>query len=164
MALLNSIVITVVFILVYNGKLLFSLIGLFLTAILLIGTIYMFVKRDQYYIYFCYGLTLCGVINTFFPILINVFFLIILIPQGIYIYSIIDYNIFNESLTYRSAYSTHLLTGISPDTMNLPKKTQTQKLEESQTKKIEKKFKFNSIAIVSFCCSIGIILSLIFSV
>jgi len=65
MAAINTIIIICIFALIRKTLVLLIIIGFILVSVLVIGTILTFIKRNHFYIYFCYGLTLCGVTGTF---------------------------------------------------------------------------------------------------
>ncbi|MFW9901825.1 MAG: hypothetical protein ACFFDY_11195 [Candidatus Thorarchaeota archaeon] len=160
MAVINTIVIILLFALIRNNITILVILGYILLAILVIGTVFTFIRRNPFYIYFCYGLTLCGVTGNLYLLPINGILWIISILQGFYIYRIIEFDIlYNLDLVKRSEYYI---------TMRKSKKQVSEEKHRAEViqkyrKSIERKFKFNSIAVISLLCSIGLFFTLIFS-
>ena len=166
MAILNSVIIIILFTLLRNSILLLTVFGLVFLSVLLLGTIVTFLKRNPYYVIFCYGLTLCGVFGNLLNFLENFYFGIIFIFQGLYIYGIIDYTILMDR------HFSDFYGGAEPsDNYIFPRKTQKQASEEKfrqalvekKRRKIESKFKFLPIALITIGCSFGLFLTLILS-
>ncbi len=160
MAAINTIVIIFIFALIRNGIIILVVLGLILLAVLVFGIILTFVKRNPFYIYFCYGLTLCGVLGNFLAFTTTAILWIVFILQGFYVYRLIDINLFLYS---RAAKSSKYYVTMKKSQKQVLEEKRREELLEKHRKSIEQKFKFNSIAVISLCCSIGLFLSLIFS-
>jgi hypothetical protein len=135
------------------------IIGFLLLTVLVVGTILTFIKRNPFYIYFCYGLTLCGVSANFIGFTTNALLWLVFILQGFYVYKIIEFTFFYQQAAERSKY--YVIRKKSQK--QITEEKHREELLEKHRKTIENKFKFNSIAVVSLCCSIGLFLTLIFS-
>lgn len=159
MAAINTIVIIFIFALIRNGVIALVILGLVLLAVLVIGTILAYVKRNPFYIYFCYGLTLCGVLGNFLGFTTNALLWIVFILQGFYVYRIIDFYILYD----RTVESSKYYATMKKSQKQIAEEKRKEEVLEKHRKSIEKKFKFNSIAVISLCCSIGLFLTLIFS-
>lgn len=160
MAAINTIIIISIFALIRKGIILPIVLGSILLTILVIGTIVTFVKRNPYYIYFCFGLLFCGVLGNFYAFTINSILWIVFILQGFYVYKIIDINLFlYTNIAERSKY----YIVMKKSQKQISEEKRREEILEKHRRSLEIKFKFNSIALISLCCSLGLFLSLIFS-
>lgn len=173
MVILNSITIIYIFTLLSNRTIISNLFGFIFVGIFFIGTFIMFLKRNPFYIWFCYGITLCGLLAyVYWAILFpSPEIMIIFIPQGLYIYSLIDYNLIAEKQPAKINRQIYLYTAQNPNYVISSRRTQKQisdenrrrELTENLRREAEKKFKFSAIAIISICCSIGLFITFILS-
>jgi hypothetical protein len=155
MAIVNSVLIILLFTIARNNTIVSILFTSLFIGILFGGTIFLFFKKNPFYIYFCYGITLCGIIGNVFGVILNPFLAILFFLQFLYMYGKIA----------------DLFTTIEPSYSNFFGRIQEQKLVENKSqeimekrrREIEKEFNGNLIALISLCCSIGLFLTLIFS-
>lgn len=162
MAFINSTAIILVFILINNSILLLSIIGFIFAAILLVETIISYLKRNPFYIYFCYGLALNGVLGDLIFSFINPIFILLFIPIGFYGYTIYEYIMYpmNKRMPY---YQQNYIDNVPPPYIASTKNTKQEFLVEKMRKDIDNKFKFTSIALISIGCSLGLLIILIIS-
>ncbi len=165
MAILNSIIIIIFFALIRNGILLLNIFGLILLTALFLGAIMTFLKKNPFYIIFCYGLTLCGVLGNFLDFIENPYFGIIFIFQGLYIYTIIPYDVLIEgrSSDLYSVKPSNYYIFQRKNQKQVSEEKRRQEFVDKHRKKTKKECKFNSIALISIGCSISLFLTLIIS-
>jgi len=179
MAIINFLLMFLIIILILHRSVIITIIGLIFSIILLVGMIFTFLRRNPFYIYFCYGLLLCGALYALPSVILfptktpseNILFIIsiiLLFPEICYIINLTRGYSSGTSTIARYKYYEKFRAGAMFDVKSLDSqwygKDLTQKLkEEDEQKRIKEQYNFNRIVLISTGCIIGFFITAIIS-